>query len=232
MRPSRLLLAAFTTLMLAQAAGLRYQDDRIRLDVPRGWSLGQASESNGALLAKDRYRIYLLTHQQHPSGIAGGRFGEIASYVAPWIHVQDPWACIGALDREASPAGASLVRVDLYFNPGRPYGRAPLECNQILRDRTQGTVWFGSYFTRACDSNSRDPECEGFFVAQRDDSLVFTVTLDREDGATLPKRGDPQLALVLREASEMAARLEFSKSATPRNGKELSRSALLPPQSD
>jgi hypothetical protein len=204
------LAALVSAFALAEVAGHRYEDGRIRLDALPGWSVGEVSDSHGAVLSKGRYRIYLLLADRDQSGIAGGRFGEIAPYVAPWMHVGDPWGCIGVFEREASPAGESLTRVDLYFDSGHPYGRAATECKN-LRVFAQGPVWFGSYFTRRCSPGASESGCEGYFVTSRDDDLIFTVTLNGEDGSTLPKKGDPQLAKALREASEMAARLEFTR---------------------
>ena len=110
MRPCSLLLS---TLLLgaalasspnapAQAGRHIFEDDRIRVEIPAGWSIHTATEHVsgdkpfelpiGALLTKGKYRIYLLTHKQQASGIEGGRFSEVVNYVSTWIDMSEsPW---------------------------------------------------------------------------------------------------------------------------------------------
>jgi hypothetical protein len=111
----------------SKASAQVFEDDRIRVEVPTGWSVQTATESVtggkpfdapiGALLTKDKYRLYLLSHTGHASGVEGGRFSEVVEYVFPLdrhergasfdLPVQSPRFC-ASNEGQASPPGFVL----------------------------------------------------------------------------------------------------------------------------
>ena len=79
-----------------------FEDDRIRVGIPAGWSVQPATETVtgdrtyqlpiGALFTKGRYKLYLPSHHGQASGIEGGRFSEVVEYISPWIDMSEsPW---------------------------------------------------------------------------------------------------------------------------------------------
>ena len=159
MRPCRPLLS---TLLLgaalasspnspAQAGRHIFEDDRIRVEIPAGWSIHTAIEHVrgdkpfelpiGALLTKGKYRIYLLTHKQQASGIEGGRFSEVVNYVSPWIDMSEsPWLpCPSELHAEES-SGKTLAREDFYFDTKHASAKDLSDCGNPPHPR-HSMVW-------------------------------------------------------------------------------------------
>jgi hypothetical protein len=134
------LLVAFLSLvvpfLIPQRAGCQtkpkppqsvFEDDRIRVEIPAGWSFQPATEHVGgdtsfelpigALLTKGKYRLYLLSHEEQASGIEGGRFSEGVQYISPWIDMSEsPWLpCHSEIQGSEAVTNSKLTRQDLYF---------------------------------------------------------------------------------------------------------------------
>jgi hypothetical protein len=88
-----------------------YQDDRILVKIPPGWSSKPVystvtgdqtyQEPVGVILSGGPFELYFLTHYGHASGVIGGRFGEIATYVAPWMKDDESSYCLSGHPKPA-----------------------------------------------------------------------------------------------------------------------------------
>lgn len=196
-----------------------FQDDRIRVAVPPGWRANEVTLITGGayhvpihvggVLSKGKYRVYLLTHYGQASGIVGGRFGEIANYVAPWINTDDPGGCFNYLEPFETPATKLLSRVDLYFDSASQVTNKNESC-QDLHSPAQHLIWFGSYFSPRNDKYA-------FFLtfplgqtdADPDRQMAFTATLATKSPDDLPVRNDPELKRFLDEASAVISSITY-----------------------
>ena len=236
--PTLLLGAALASLpnSPAQAGRHIFEDDRIRVEIPAGWSIHTATEHVrgdqpfelpiGALLTKGKYRIYLLTHKQQASGIEGGRFSEVVNYVSPWIDMSEsPWLpCPSELHAEES-SGKTLAREDFYFDTKHASAK---DLSDIGNPTIQGTLWYGSYFVETCRGKDIPRTCGGFFLIYQDLSgkpprprtvhgstiesewqMVYSVTYDTTAPNALPKKNDSQLQTVLKEADQIVASIVY-----------------------
>ena len=83
-----------------------YRDYWATVLVPEGWTATPSTELvagdqnysflDGVKLTRGNYTLTLLTARGHASGVSGGRFGEVADAIAPWVDQTDPWACTGS----------------------------------------------------------------------------------------------------------------------------------------
>jgi len=204
-----------------------FEDDRIRVEVPTGWSLQPVVGHTGgvpsvdiqlgALLTKGRYKIYLLTHSGHASGIAGGRFSEIVQYVSPWIDMSEaPWLPCPTSGSKSLEKG-KLSRYDFYFDTLHANRKALKDCGSPTM---KGNLWYGSHFAEECVSDNVPSDCGGPFLdysglggakpRPRTDTendwtetpqAVYAVTFDTLNPNELPRKDDPRLGRVLQEAT-------------------------------
>lgn len=199
-----------------------FQDDRIRVIVPPEWTAKEVTVTTegdqhipirvGEVLSRGKYRVYLLTHYGQASGIEGGRFGEIAYYVAPWIHTDSPWGCFDALQQSTAPVTNLLSRVDLYFDSSSPIRSGWPTCRR-LHGPTHQPVWFGSYFSPRYDHLVK----YGFFLSfplgqtepDQDHEMAFTATVDAENANQLPFMSDSGLQAFLHEASAIIRSIKY-----------------------
>ncbi len=233
-----LVLAVVTSATVSQVAECQversshypmFEDDRIRVAVPRGWSVQDATEhvggnkpfdrTIGALLTKGNYRLYLLTHKGQASGIEGGRFSEVVEYVSPWIDMSEgPWLpCPFEIQGSAAVTGTKLTRKDLYFDTAHASKKSLADCGNA---NVKGTLWYGSYFVETCREKDTPRGCDGFFLTYKDLSgkppramedwqMVYTISFDTNSPDTLPTRGDPVLRAVLREANRIVGSIAY-----------------------
>jgi len=160
-----------------------YEDDRIRVVIPDGWTLSKPSATSatltggsvtehtetvpGAVLTKGKYKLYLLTHHGQASGVQGGRFGEISAYVAPWLDSNS--TCVWYIHPETTKVTGKLSRVDNYYDTAHPAVQVtederPVNCGA---PSTPGVFWYGSYFQQTCPALAKTPEdtdCGGYFL--------------------------------------------------------------------
>lgn len=232
----RRLLAISLLALTCLAAGQQvYEDDRISVAVPHGWSVTNIYPSNagvptvfvgdtthhepiGAALTTGKYTFYLLTHHGQASGIRGGRFGEIAEYVTPWVDRTTPSPCILFLQKQQTQVTSKLSRVDLYFDAANASPEARAECGQ---PSVKAVLWYGSYFTQTCPPDL-SPDCHGFFLnyplfAGKPPDIVkgsrgqmsFTISLSAATPGDLPRKGDAHLNAFLAQASEVVRHITF-----------------------
>lgn len=206
-----------------------FEDDRIRVEIPAGWSVRTATTHVigdrsfelpiGALLTKGKYKLYLLSHQGQASGIRGGRFSEVVHYISPWVDMSESADCpiISRTHNYDSVATNRLTRQDLYFDTIHANRKALVDCGSPA---VKGTLWYGSYFFETCKSKDTPPDCGGgFFLTYQDLSgkpprprtvngstgidyqMVYAITFDTKKPDDLPMKGDPNLGATLREAS-------------------------------
>lgn len=209
-----------TLLFLEPQKTRRFSDDRLTVDVPRGWS-GRPVYVNvtgdqeyqkqvGFVLIDGRFQLYLLSHYGQASGIAGGRFGEIATYVAPWMALPDPWACFGSFETRLSRVTAEMSRVDLLIAPGSHPASQDPECNQV-RNSSKDSVWSGAYF----GITSEAKPIPGFFLTYpmgskmvlAGEQMVFAATAIANDPSSLPHSTDPMLISFLANADKVIERI-------------------------
>ncbi|MGA7218810.1 MAG: hypothetical protein WBX38_10870 [Candidatus Sulfotelmatobacter sp.] len=190
-----------------------FEDDRIAVRVPTGWSVHPATETVtgdrtyeqpiGAVLAKGRFRLYLLTHHGQASGIVGGRFAEIVQYVSPWINISDsPWLPCPSETREVETAVSDkLSRRDLYFDTTHASKKALADCGD---PKSKGVLWYGSYFIDPCPAK----DCGGgFFLNHQalagkpsqdgstisEEQMTYALTYDTKMPNKLPARSNRAL---------------------------------------
>ena len=216
---------------LITAAQQVYNDDRISVPVPSGWSINPVTANNAGVLVGDttnqrpigaafitgRYELYLLTHYGQASGIRGGRFGEVAKYVAPWVDQTELWPCISFLQKITTPVTNRLSRVDLYFDTDKAGADALAQCGHPSQ---KAVLWYGSYFTHTC-SPITSPDCSGFFLnfpllaggspglQSPESQMAFTLTFRPASPDELPRKGDPQLQIFLTQGSRVVRRIKF-----------------------
>lgn len=220
--PASLLLCVAASQRLASTVSPgAFEDDRIHVAIPSGWTAQQVTVLTegdqrvpirlGEVLSQGKYRLYLLTHYGQTSGILGGRFGEIAGYVAPWIQSDDPWDCFDVLESNVTRVTNSLSRVDLYLPPKANFSAQNDSC-KYLRSPRKRPVWSGSFFTLRSEGVKG-----GFFLSfplgQRQihpgREMVFTATFDANHANDLPARGDPHLEEFLHQASAVVRSIQY-----------------------
>lgn len=213
-----------------------YEDDRIQVAIPPGWSVEEAyvpvyggtteevvgKMHVGAVLSRGRYRVYLLTHYSQASGIVGGRFGEIAKFVAPMTdQSEESRPCSDNVWGVPTSVTSKLDRIDLYLN----IATAKPGVLALCGNPTVGaTLWYGSYFTGHCPPDKPVPQdCGGYFLdslflADKPNAgagksmnyeMVFTVSYAANKADLLPHKGDPQLNRILGEASAIVRSIKF-----------------------
>ena len=212
-----------------------FEDDRIRVGIPAGWSVQPATETVtgdrtyqlpiGALFTKGRYKLYLLSHHGQASGIEGGRFSEVVEYISPWIDMSEsPWLPCPPQAYE-TVANDKLSRTDLYFDTTHASKKALVDCG---KPTVKGALWYGSYFVETCQAKDSPRACGGFFLTYQDLSgkppqdrvvdgstlsdewqMTYALTYDTTTPNALPMKGDPELRKVLREASEIVSSIVY-----------------------
>jgi hypothetical protein len=183
-----------------------YEDDRIRVSIPPGWTLSQPTapyrnaegglktvpvQGAGAMLTNGKYKLYLLSHNGQVSGIMGGRYGEINEILSPWL---DPRSlCPAYIHQEVTKLTDKLARVDNYYDTAHPAaqpagGERPKNCGEPSQP---GVFWYGSYFA-PCRAAANTPEgvyCGGYFLyfpelagtgSDRDPAAEMTFSLTYE----------------------------------------------------
>ena len=160
-----------------------YEDARIRVVIPDGWTLSKPSATfgiltaglvtqrteviPGAVLTKGKYSLFLLTHHGQASGVQGGRFAEISPYVAPWLDATS--TCVWYIHPETRKVTEKLSRVDNYYDTAHPAAQVtederPVDCGA---PSAPGVFWYGSYFQQTCPVLAKTPEdtdCGGYFL--------------------------------------------------------------------
>lgn len=224
------LLSACTTQQLTDTQPTVFEDDRISVAVPDSWTAapqimmatgmqGTIEIPIGETLTKNQYKLYLLTHHGQASGVEGGRFGEVAMYVAPWVDRTDPWACSSFMEENATPVTKQLSRVDLYFDSTKATPDALAQCGNPT---VQGTLWYGSFFTETCPENPPlGSECGGYFLnynklsskksaeTTSEMQMTYTISYDTMDANILPQKGDTVLEELLQEASAVVESISY-----------------------
>jgi hypothetical protein len=214
-----------------------FEDDRIRVTIPDDWTLSKPTGTfttvagvskthtvPGALLAKGKYKLFLLTHHGQASGVQGGRFGEISPYVAPWLDTNS--TCASYIHPEQTKITAKLSRVDNFYDTAHPTIQftAPKRPRKCGAPSASGVFWYGSYFQQTCPALAESPEdtdCGGYFLyfpdlegkrANEMDASVemtFSLTYDTTNPTTVPRQGDASLKQMLDEASAIVKSITY-----------------------
>jgi hypothetical protein len=205
-----------------------YQDDKISLRIPAIWNATIDAETSkgdlyprGLALRKGKYILRLCTDCAQVSGIAGGRFSEIADLVQPWYR-DDPGAKpVPCGQPEVHRASTLLDRVDFWYrrDVAHPSNTDADDCHE---PRTTATVWYGSYFAERCPlSVGRGHDCGGSFLhihwltdRRADDpfdEMVIALTYDTTDLDKLPRRDDREVNQVLQEVTVIVRSVHFRK---------------------
>jgi hypothetical protein len=201
-----------------------FEDDRIRVMDGEGWSVcpiqgvvaGQRVP--GALFRKDEFKLYLLTHNSHASPVAGGRFVEVVSVVAPWTDMEEG-RCGPFLQSKTTKVTPKLSRVDLYFDSAHAGQDALESCGD---PETKTVFWYGSYFVENCPRSHPDyDECGSFYITYprvagkhltgkgADGSLSLALTFQTKDPDYLPSRGDKDLDEILKAATAIVRKIQY-----------------------
>jgi hypothetical protein len=210
----------------ANNAPQSYQDDRIQVSIPAHWSskpVYRASDGSrssdyriGIVLSDGPFDLYLLTHYKQASGVIGGRFGEVAEYVVPWLKDDEPSSCLDIFKQNISRASNELVRADLILDPKLEARSTDPLCSLIQRNVSR-RVWAGAYFG-SLKGNRRSP---GFFIntplgtdaySSTGIQLVFAASVRATTPGTLPLANDPRLRLFLAEADRVISEIIYKRS--------------------
>jgi hypothetical protein len=214
----------------AKLAGRSYRDDKIEVRAPGDWSIAigtvtttgssEVTFARGAVLRKGKYILQLCTGCGQASGIAGGRFSEIAGMVQPWYREDSGARPSPCGKQETSKASDLLDRVDFWYqrDPVHIFNKDADDCRE---PRTTATVWYGSYFEEHCPPGAVTVDCGGYFLehtrltGQRDadypDQMAFALTYDTTDPDALPRKGDPELNQALREATAIVRSVRYHR---------------------
>jgi hypothetical protein len=211
----------------ARIAGRVYQDDRISVRVPPGWSVAIDNEvggpERGAILRKGKYTLRLCTGCAQVSGIAGGRFSEISAMVQPWYRMDPGAKPMPCGVEEKTRTSEMLNRIDFLYrrDPAHPYREDFDDCRE---PSTNATVWYGSYFEENCSGAGEDAECGGYFLHRPwlaagpacdsqcpPDEMAFALTYDTANLDRLPHKNDPELNRVLGEASAIVKSVLYKR---------------------
>ncbi len=215
-----------------------YEDDRISVAVPSRWSQMSTAnvevtkgwrhaEPNGFAFSDGTYALYLLTHAEQVSGIVGGRFIEIADYVAPWSD-RETGVCDTFTKQVITKVTDDLSRVDLYFDARHA---KELDLARCGNPSVKAVLWYGSYFRQTCPPvTSNNCCCEsGYFLSYptlahthlasdlypSDYQMVFTLTFRTSNPNNLPHEGDRHLRKFLDEASEVVRSIKYRPFPRP-----------------
>lgn len=213
-----------------------FEDDRIKVAVPSGWTAKDATETVngdqtfelpiGAVFSKGNYQLYLLTHHSQVSGITGGRFGEVSHYVAPWAdEFFQPNGCDQYTQNATVSVNKKLDRTDLYFNSAKATKEAFDQCGEPAKS---ANYWYGSYFTEVCDSNRKPDGCGGYFLTYEnfsgkapqdrvingtkvvaDFQMTYALTYNSKTPNVLPLKGDKQLSQVFEETNNIVNSIQY-----------------------
>jgi len=140
----------------ASRGGILYEDDEIKLRIPRPWRMLSTAEKAAGilLLEKNHYTLRLEYHTVQASGIIGGRFLEI--FNIPWLTADDAWTCSEGLTQDPWPASRQLMFVNLIVDTGDAKVRENCGVPKPLgtwmakdgsREYVGNRRWFGDYFT-------------------------------------------------------------------------------------
>jgi hypothetical protein len=211
-----------------------YEDDRISVAVRYRWSqmstasaddtgAGVRREPIGAAFSDGNFAIYLLTHWGQASGIEGGRFNEIAYWVAPWANLEQMEPCIPFVEEATTKVTDALSRVDLYFDTKKASAAALADCGN---PSIKAVLWYGSYFTQRCPAHASTLCADGGFflyfpsLAHTHDEpqdvdhgqMAFTLTFRTANPDQLPRKGDPSLQVFLNRASKVVAAIRYKRA--------------------
>jgi hypothetical protein len=213
----------------AKLAGRSYRDDKIEVRAPEDWNIAigyetttgsaQVTFARGAVLRKGKYVLQLCTGCGQVSGIAGGRFNEIAGMVQPWYREDSGAMPSPCGKQETSRVSNLLDRVDFWYqrDPAHIFNKDADDCRE---PRTAATVWYGSYFEEHCPPSAVTVDCGGFFLnharltGQPDaamDEMAFALTYDTTNPNELPRKSDPELNQVLREATAIVRSVRYHR---------------------
>jgi hypothetical protein len=200
-----------------------FEDDWIRVTHAEGWPLCHSVDRlivirslPGALLKKDDFKLYLITHNDHASPVP--RFVGLAAVVAPWTDLEEG-RCGQYLESKITKTTRRLSRVDLYFDSAQASADALVACGN---PEGKTVFWYGSYFVENCPTSHPDyDECGSFYIAypriagkhstgHRGTGLLsFALTFETKDPDYLPSRGDPDLNEVLKEATAIVRQIQY-----------------------
>jgi hypothetical protein len=205
------------TTLHARLEGRTYIDDKIQVTAPSGWTI---ESSNGAVLHNGRFILSLCTGCGQASGIAGGRFDEIAALVQPWARKEEPFDPCGK--QSAGGRAGKLDRQDLYYtHPAKDAPPAESQSEWCVTPTTHKTLWYGSFFTLPCKTGeSQVDDCGGYFLDHSRlvekpppnpvvDEMAFGLSYQTNGVNTLPEKSDPHLTEILRETNAIVASIVY-----------------------
>ena len=205
-----------------------FEDDRIKVSIPAGWAVRKATvhvtgdeeydQPVGALLTKGKFKVFLISHNSHASGIMGGRFSEVMQYTDPWVAAEYADAC--PLQAVRHRVSSKLSRYDLYVDSSNADNKARKHCGNPT---ASGVLWYGSYFVENCRGEDEPHECESPFMYYEDLAgkpqaesqyqgpwaSTYTVTYDTKTPDALPRKGDPELEHILEEGGSIVNSIHY-----------------------
>ena len=199
-----------------------YRDERIQVPIPANWSsrpvyrssggAGSARDLIGVELSDGPFDLYLLTHYSQASGVKGGRFGEIADYVVPWLKSDEPESCLEAFKESLNRVSKEMLRVDLILDP-KPKVRSRDPFCLAIQNQTKHRAWAGAYFASRRNTNV----APGFFInlplgsnaITTNSQMVFAASFRTTNAGGLPVESDASLRAFLAEADRIVAGIKY-----------------------
>ena len=199
-----------------------YEDDQVKLAIPRDWkaSVEQEYDEKRLLLEKNGYTLTLAFRTQHASGIDGGRFYE--AFQIPWL--KDPsqiQTCSLALQEVPRPASRALMFVDILLDTSSARVREHCGLDHKVPEsitvpgaagkKIVITRWFAGYFTAGAGGwfieesrDTADENCE---------SKLYTLTSSARQAGELPVPSDANLQRIIREAIDIVNSIQYKRCA-------------------
>lgn len=209
-----------------QPTGQAYENDYMKLVVPSDWKLTEVTQTvqdqtynkdtgvttkvgepkttkTGAVsVTKSNYVLYIHPHAGQASGVAGGRFAEIAMGApsADAVVTTQPSPPCGqeVIGANVRVKATDLIRKDLYVSSA--------DKKDFCAVPTNGkTVWYFSYLTDYRKGYIN------YFKADELPGYVITMSYNSKDVNSFPAKGTLELDSALREMSAIVKTLQLKQ---------------------
>jgi hypothetical protein len=144
--------------------------------------------------------------------VKGGRFGEIADYVVPWLKSDEPESCLEAFKQSLDRVSKEMLRVDLILDP-KPKVQSRDPFCLAIQNQTKHRAWAGAYFASRRNTNV----APGFFInlplgsnaITTNSQMVFAASFRTTNAGGLPVESDASLRSFLAEADRIVAGIKY-----------------------
>ena len=203
-----------------------FENDRVKLQIPSSWTSKNLETDNngihytngGIVLVNGNYTLNIIPFSMgQASGVQGGRFGDISSYLyAPELHI-DSANCIPAASTEIS-LNSNLYRNDTYYTNSNNDTNIKQSCG----NPNQQNVWFGSFihtkhpggyfadYAKVVNSSNVNSNQEDF---DQKDHMVITMSYYSKGINKLPLKNDSNLNLMIQQMTDIINSAQWKKTS-------------------